>query len=87
MDNSVKWTRMGPLSFDSMSIKNKIKFDPYSQELVGFEEGGLNEDILIRKLGSLDNQKSNDGTKTFRAGSSQQFLIFIFNNEMQIDPK
>ena len=45
---------MGSLSFDSMSIKNKVKFDPHSNELVGFAEGALKEDVLLRELVALD---------------------------------
>ena len=47
-DSKIEWIRMGYLSFDSMSIKNKAKYDPYSNELVGFAERGLKEDGLLK---------------------------------------
>ena len=47
-DSKIEWIRMGYLSFDSMSIKNKVKYNPYSNELVGFAEGGLKEDGLLK---------------------------------------
>ena len=71
-----EWMRMGSLSFDSMSIKAKIKFDPHSNELVGFAEGGLQEDVLMKELGELDSSSSQKN----RPDLSQQFLVFIFSS-------
>ena len=53
-DDQIEWMRMGSLSFDSMSIKNKVKFDPNTHELVGFAEGALKEDVLLQELDALD---------------------------------
>ena len=69
------WTCMGSLSFDSMSIKNKVKSDPNTHELVGFSEGALKEEVLLRELDALDSSSSN--TKDLRLALSQQFMVFI----------
>ena len=38
--------------------KNKVKFNPCSQELVGFEQGTLKEDVLLQGLDALDKQST-----------------------------
>ena len=81
-DSSIQWMRMGSLPFDSMSIKNKVKFDPHTHELVGFEEGALKENVLLKELEALD-QQSAGGTvqkKSLRPDLSQQFLIFVYTS-------
>ena len=64
----LEWMQMGSLTFDSMSIQDKVKFDPHSRELVGFEQGTLKEDVLMHKLAALDSQQSNN--KSSRPGFS-----------------
>ena len=73
---------MGSLVFDSMSIKDKVKFYPRKNELVVFELGSLKEDVLLRKLKYLEQPQSTDNNdkKSTRPGLSQQFLIFIFSS-------
>ena len=79
LDNGkIGWIRMGSLSFDSMSIKNKVKFDPHSNELVGFAEGALKEDVLLRELVALD--ATTAVKKQLRPELSQQFMVFIFTS-------
>ena len=67
---------IGLLSFDLMSIENKVKSNPNSHELVGFAEGALKEDVLLRELDILDTlaPNYNDELPTL----SQQFVVFIF---------
>ena len=77
-DSKLEWMRMGSLSFDSMSIKNKVKYDSHSNELVGFAEGTLKEDVLLKELNALDESSSN--SKDLRPELSQQFLVFIFTS-------
>ena len=81
-DSRLEWMRMGSLLFDYMLIKNKVKFDPHTHELVGFNEGALKKDVLMKELESLDDQQSTSGSsKTLvRPELSQQFLIFIFSS-------
>ena len=74
----IEWMRMGSLSFDSMSIKNKVKYDPHSNELVGFAEGALKEDVLLSELNAL--YASSPKKKDLRPDLSQQFLVFIFTS-------
>jgi len=76
--------RMGPLAFDSMSIKSKVKYDPYSNELVGFAERALKEDVLLKELNA-----STSNNNDMRPVLAQQFMVFIFiswyvdNNEIK----
>ena len=84
-DCRVEWMRMGSLSFDSMSIMAKVKFDPHSNELVGFQEGALKEDVVMRELDEFDKQQSSSSNtdsarKSIRPDLSQQFLVFIFSS-------
>lgn len=58
-ENRSEWMRMGSFAFDSMSIKNKVKFDAHSMELVEFEEGTLKEDVLLKELNVLDTKTTN----------------------------
>ena len=58
-----------------MSIKNKVKYDPNSHELVGFAEGALKEDVLLRESDALDVSGYNK-----RPVLSQQFMVFIFTS-------
>jgi len=58
-ENKVEWMHMGSLVFNSMSIKNKVKFDPHSNELVRFKENTLKEDVLLKELNALDTLSSN----------------------------
>jgi len=48
--------QIGSLAFDSMLIRDKVKFGPHSRELVGFEQGALKEDVLMHELAALDSQ-------------------------------
>ena len=65
----LEWMRMGSLAFDSMSIKDNVKFDPHTNEIVGFEQGTLKEDVLLRELNDLE-QKQSDDKKSTRPGLS-----------------
>ena len=74
-----EWMRMGSLAFDAMSIKEKVKFDPHSNELVGFEQGALTENVLLKEMEELDaSATQKDELKSLRPSLSKQFLIFIF---------
>ena len=74
-DRQIEWMRMGSLSFDAMSIKNKVKYDPNSHELVSFAEGALKEDNLLREFDAIDASGYNE-----RPALSQQFMVFIFTS-------
>lgn len=39
-------TFKGVLKFEEMKIKEKIVYNPHTNEIIGFEEGGLDEDVL-----------------------------------------
>lgn len=69
-DSKIEWMWMGSLSFDSMSIKNKVNFNHHTQELVGFAEGFLTDDVLIQELDALD---SSYEIKALRSDLSQPF--------------
>lgn len=79
--NTNEWRRVRSLAFDSTWIKANVKFDPHSKELVGFEEGALKEDVLLKELAGLDVESSNpNAKKSPRLDLSQQFPIFIYTS-------
>ena len=42
----MKWKRPGVLKFDEMKIKEKIVFNPHTNESIGFEDGVCNTDVI-----------------------------------------
>lgn len=69
--------RIGTMAFDSMSYKAKVKFDLHSHELVGFEQGTLKEDTLLKELVVLDNSPTD---VSIRSELTNQLLIFIYTS-------
>ena len=77
----LEWMRVGSLAFDSMSIKAKVKYDPHSHELVGFEHGALDEDVLLKEMGIVKQIPSSKADQeTERPGLTKQMLIFMFTS-------
>ena len=53
-----KWKRSGVLKFDEMKIKEKIVSNPRTNEIIGFEEGAFNTDIVKTELANIINNGS-----------------------------
>lgn len=75
--DTIEWMRMGTLAFDSMSCKAKVKFYPHSNELIGFEQGALKEDVLLKELDALDKSSA---YVNIRPDITQKLLISIYTS-------
>jgi hypothetical protein len=47
------WRRKGVLKFDEMKIKEKICYNPHTHEIIGFEEGAVESDVIKKEIDSL----------------------------------
>ena len=57
------WKRMVSLKFDACHISDRVLFNFYTDELVGFTEDAFGIDILaseFKLIGSVDNADKND---------------------------
>ena len=72
------WRRTGILKFDEMSIKEKIVYNRHTNEIIGFVEGGLDEDVLQSEFDALatsGEDENNDGDTL--PSIAKHILVFI----------
>ena len=58
-----------------MKIKEKIVYNPHTHEIIGFEEGGLNPDVLLKEFQSIGNITEEHKDKPSIAN---HILLFMF---------
>ena len=75
--------RMGVLKFDEMKIKEKVVFNPYTNEIMGFASG-LTMDVLEKEIKveidalSKDTDTASEPSSRFKPEVAKQILVFMF---------
>ena len=78
---------MVSLKFDACHICDKVRFNPHTNELVGFTHDAFDENVLLRDLPDLDcetevkSPKSND----FSTKKAKQYILFMVSRWEQKD--
>lgn len=85
LDQSIehmKWKRSGALKFDEIKIKEKIVFNPHTNEIIGFEDGVFNIDVITTELAAI---LSNNTAPSLKGEKNRQkptvakyILVFMF---------
>ena len=79
------WRRKGVLKFDEMKIKEKVAFNPHTNEIIGFDSK-LKDDVLEKEIKTEIEDLCKDTTTTTSEISSRskkpnlakQILVFMF---------
>lgn len=72
----IDWDRMGILKFDEMKIKEKMVFNPHTNEIIGFTDPTLTVDVLKSELETMDKDVQ-EGKRT-KPQIAKNILVFMF---------
>ena len=77
------WKRSGILKWDKMKVKEKIVYNPRTHEIVGFVEGAVEEDVILKSFNDFINSgetNENEDVKSIdkRPAVAQHILVFMF---------
>ena len=77
-----QWKRSGLLKFDEMKIKEKIVFNPFTKEIIGFEEGACNTDVIKAELMGIINCDAeidtSENIEREKPSVAKHILLFMF---------
>ena len=73
------WLKMVSLKFDACHIADKVKYNPHTNQLVGFSYNAFDKDVLLEDLNKLTNTVTDDDNKIVNENRAQQYLIFMIN--------
>lgn len=75
--NEKEWARMVILKFDEMKVKKKICYNFHTHEIVGFEEGALNIDVLKKEFNALHQNVDEDEDSQKIPPVAKHILLFM----------
>ena len=77
----IQWKRYGVLKFDEMKIKDKVIYNPHTNEIIGFEDGACNKDVMTTKLANIiggDTDKDESDDSRDKPSIAKHILISMF---------
>ena len=73
------WMKMVSLKFDACHICDKVKYNPHTNQLVGFTYNAFDKDVLLEDLNKLSNVEVDNSKQAMSENRAQQYLIFMIN--------
>ena len=78
-DEKDDWLKMVSFKFDVCHIADKVKYNPHTNQLVGFSYNAFDKDVLLKYLNKLANTVTVENSKIVNENRAQQYLIFMIN--------
>ena len=70
---------MVSLKFDAFHICDKVKYNPHTNQLVGFSYDAFDKNFLLEDLNKLTGEHDNDCKTRVDTNRAKQYLIFMIN--------
>ena len=70
---------MVSLKFDACHICDKVKYNPHTNQLVGFAYNAFDKDVLLEDMNTLANTETDSSKTSVRENRAKQYLIFMIN--------
>jgi len=74
-----EWLRMVSLKFDACHICDKVKYNPHTNQLVGFSHDAFDKNVLLEDLNKLTGVHVEDFKTRVDNNRAKQYLIFMIN--------
>ena len=78
-EESDDWLKMVSLKFDAVHICDKVKYNPHTNQLVGFAYDAFDKNVLLEDLNKLTDTQVDDNKTAVSENRAKQYLIFIIN--------